>query len=331
MKEMEYNRKLSDSFAALLEPNGNMRWLFDFVKQSCDLDFLIGKRKNKEWISIYRGLTRIITIIPTSDPRIVLLDADAKYKSIDNTLYGKKSTTFNFQINLENIISLVKENRAFDRYYNNRKEGFYQNELSRKYGINGNENEQFVIIDKEAVIAHADQKTKDLIYGSIRAKYKKLQEEISAIDPKSYGAKLEKKAIGNELDFLALDKEANILLIEYKHGTNTSGVYLSPLQIGLYYDLFTNYPKNDLEDAVLKMLVQKQKIGLINPYWPVPKKINGIIPVLIISEYNKMSCGKKKYDEIMNIVRKKTNNEFLGNIKTYNYTQTKGLQDWDSV
>ena len=141
---------------------------------------------------------------------------------------------------------------------------------------------------------------------------------------------MEEKPIGNELDFLALDSTGNILLIEYKHGGggNTAGIYKSPLQIGLYYDLFTKLNRDDLNKAVYEMLDQKQRIGLIHPDWEKPKKLAKIIPVLIISEFNYKSSAKEKFNEILEFVREKTGSEFLHNLKTYNYTTAKGLTNW---
>jgi len=325
---MYYNRKISDSFSKLLENGGELRWLFDFVKNHQELDFLIGKNNSKEWISIYRGLTRILSILPMDNPQIVLINADVKYKNMLGNLYGDKSINYNFQEDIENLIAQIENNSQIDRYFKNKKEGYYQNELSRKYGIWGSANDDFVVIDKEAVIGYANQKEKDTILGNIQQKYKQIQKDISILNPERYGKDLGKKTVGNELDFLALDKEGNILLIEYKHGTNTSGIYLSPLQIGMYYDLFTNFPKKDLECAVFEMLTQKQKIGLINPNWAKPKYINEIIPVLIISEINYKSSAKIKFDEILQFTRDQHGAGFLSNLQTYNYTLKTGLSKW---
>lgn len=324
---MYYNRTISQNFAGLLETGGKLRWLFDFVKNRTDLDFLIGKNNAKEWISIYRGLTRIITITP-KDINTIKIDAAKKYKSISPNLYGVKSINENFQNDIIKIISLIEKEPQFNRYYNNKKEGFYQNELSKIFGTHCSPNSDFVIIDKEAVIGYSNKPQKASIFGSIQQKYKQLQKDISLIDPKRYGKNLVTKSIGNELDFLAIDKEGNILLIEYKHGTNTSGIYLSPLQIGLYYDIFTTLPKKVLEFAVFEMLEQKQRIGLINKNWSKPACIKDIIPVLIISEYNYKSSSKTKFDEVLQISRTKFGPNFLSNIKTYNYTQANGLSNW---
>lgn len=261
---MYYNRKISNSFSALIEKGGELRWLFEFVKTQDDLDFLIGKNNSKEWISVYRGLSRVLKITKTKETDIVKLDGANAYKNILPKLYGKKSTSIVFKKELEHLVNVVSKDKKFDRYYKNKKEGYYQNILSKKYGICGNKNDDFVIIDKEAVVGYLNQKEKDTAFNKIQTKYKQFQKDISEKNSKRYGKNVEKKAVGNELDFLALDKNGNILLIEYKHGTNTSGIYLSPIQIGMYYDIFTNFPRKDLENAVFEMLTQKQKIGLIS-------------------------------------------------------------------
>jgi len=324
---MYYNRTISNDFASLLEGQGSLRWLYDFVKNHKELDFLIGKNNSKEWISVYRGLTRLVSISPINHTSINL-DADKKYKSIIPSLYGKKSILDLFQNELVILIAQIEQNRQFDKYYKNKKEGYYQNELSKIYGICGSPYTDFVIIDKEAVIGYSNQAEKDNLLGNIQQKYKQLQREISNLNPERYGKDLGKKAIGNELDFLALDKDGNILLIEYKHGTSTSGIYLSPLQIGMYNDIFTSFPKNELECAVFEMLEQKQKIGLINPNWNKPNSIKDIIPVLIISEFNYKSTAKTKFDEILQYTRKQLGASFLNNLQTFNFTMKNGLSNW---
>ena len=325
---MYYNRKISSTFSSLIEDGGKMRWLFDFVKGNNELDFLIEKNNSKEWISVYRGLSRVLTITKTKETDIVKLDGVKAYKNILPELYGEKSTSIIFKKELEHLVNVVSKDEKFDRYYKTKKEGYYQNILSRKYGICGNRDDDFVIIDKEAVVGYSDQAEKNNIFGNMQQKYKQLQQDISDLNPVRYGKNLGKKAIGNELDFLALDKEGNILLIEYKHGTNTSGIYLSPLQIGLYNDIFTNFPRTELEGAVFDMLAQKQKIGLICPNWPKPDRIKNIIPVLIISEYNYSSSAKAKFDEIFTFSRKQLGSGFLDNLKTFDFSITNGLSNW---
>ena len=315
-KEMYYDRVLSSNFAQLLEIGNELNWLFELVKKRSDLDFLIGRNNSKEWISVYRGLSRCVTINPKEK-----IDGAKAYKEIVPKLYGNK---LDFEKELKELLSIIEKIPKFDRYYNNKKEGYYQNDFSRKYGVLSDANSEFVIIDKEAVIGYKNEKIKEEIFASLQKRYKKIQKHISSINAKRYGKDLDKKSIGNELDFLALDKSGNLLLIEFKHGTNTAGIYLSPIQIGLYYDIFTKYYKDykiDFEYTIFKMLEQKQKIGLISSDWQRPTSIKGIVPLLVISEYNYKSSAKAKFNEIMSICRNEFGSDFLQKIETHNFTK----------
>lgn len=324
---MYYNRTLSEPFAKLIKPDGDLRWLFDVVKQHQELDFLTGRNNAGEWISVYRGLSRLIRIRPTSNPNEIKVDAAQAYKELVPSIYGRKGINENFSSNLIELVQKVSESPRFFKYYNNRKEGYYQNELSRKYGICGTPTDEFVIVDKEAVIGYASQKKKDSILTPLMETYQGILNELSLSNPKRYGKNIGKKATGNELDFLAIDKQGTILLIEFKDRLSPNGIYLSPFQIGGYYDLWTQFPKDELIQAIIQMAEQKKKIGLINPEWKIPK-LKDIVPVLIISEYNYKSKAKEKYYEVMEFVRARKGNSFLKNINTYTFTLQNGLNPW---
>ena len=332
---MYYDRTVSSKSESLLEKNGELQWLFDFVKSHEELDFLIGKNNSTEWISIYRGLSRILTINRYKRlPNIIKISAAEAYKAIDRKknikLYGKRDVKEKFNNKITAILNEITNDKKFDRYYINKKEGYYQNILSRSFGICGETIDDFVILDKEAVVGYQDIKEKDKEFGKLQHKYKELQREISRINTKRFGSNLEKKALGNELDFLALDKEGYILLIEYKHGTNTSGIYLSPLQIGLYYDVFSEFMTRNptkFEETIYSMLNQRQKIGLVNTNWQPPKKIKGILPILIISEYNEKTKAKNNFIEILKIARKELlDKSFLSDLQIYQFSENNGLE-----
>lgn len=326
---MNYNRTISNELSQLLEKGGKLRWLFDYVKNRADLDFLIGKNKGKEWISIYRGLSCILKITQLRDKSKIKLDADNAYKKIGVNIYSDRNPSVQFKVELDDLLLKVSSLPQFNQYYDNKKEGFYQNELSRKYGICSQKTSDFVIIDKEAVIEYDDQNEKNNKLGKFQNKYKILQSKIKKWRPKHYNKNLYKKSFGNELDFLALHKNGDILLIEYKDRKSTDGIYSSPLQIGMYYDLFKELKPSDLTLAVHEMLEQKKKIGLINPDWKSQKISGDIIPVLIISNYNYKSSGQEKYDEIIKFIRStKASNKFLKDIRTFNYTSNNGLNPW---
>jgi hypothetical protein len=325
---MYYNRTLSDAFSKLIEAGGDLRWLFDFVKNQEDLDFQIGRNNYREWISVYRGTTSIIKILHSKDLTKIKVEGAPSYKKMIPSLYSSKTIYDNFHKELEVIIRMIQGEPKFDKYYNNKKEGYYQNILSRKYGICGLPTDDFVIIDKEAVVGYKDEDEKAILMGPIQKKYKDLHKEISVSNPKLYGKYDGKKNTGNELDFLALDKNGNILLIEFKDRESPAGIYFSPMQIGMYYDIFCGLSKQSISKTVFEMLTQKQKIGLINPSWVRPPEIKEIIPVLIISEYNYNSSAKARFDEILGFIRARLGSRFLRNLRTFNFTGNSGLANW---
>jgi len=302
------------------------------VKEHEDLDLHIGRNSDIQWISVYRGLTRIIRVYTTTKSGTIKVDADKKYRDISPELFGKKQLSELSEVLLEAIRKSLEDEGDKDSRYNNRKEGYYQNEISRKLGLCSGEDSDFVIIDKEAVVGYEDEEEKSRIYKPIRQGYEELKRKLSEIDSKKYGSKLGEKSIGNELDFLALDKNGDILLIEFKHGTNISGIYLSPLQIGLYYDIFSMPQLNaTLPQAITRMLDQKQRIGLINPDWKMPKLSGRIIPVLIVSYPNSKGSAKSKLESVLEICRKEKGNVFLKDFRIYSYTSEDGLRQWATL
>jgi len=100
------------------------------------------------------------------------------------------------------------------------------------------------------------------------------------------------------------------------------------LQIGLYHELFSTLPGEIFSNTIIKMARQRQRMGLIHPEWPVPEKTKKIVPVLVISEYNKISTAKQKFSEILTFCNSQHKSTFLDGMLTYNYTKEAGLHEW---
>lgn len=344
---MFYNRKINKSFGELLE--NQLDWLYILVKEYEELDFMIVSRDGKnDEIMVYRGLSRLLTIkqYKTKGKNFengdLKFTADKAYIDMQPELYGIKrlNKDFSFEKNLlkELLIEVSKQSRfdkhycAFDKNDKSKKEGYYQNELSRKYGILANEESEFLIIDKEAIIGYANNTEREEVFNSLQQPFikllKLLSESSSKCDNKGFGKNLEKKALGGELDFIALDKNGNILLIEYKNCLNSNGIYLSPIQIGFYEKLFVSLDREKFEIALKEMLQQKQCMGLLPKEWTIPEFSGNIIPWLVISNHNENSNYKNKLEEVLDIIRTKSDNNesFLQNLQVYNYTSENGLE-----
>lgn len=295
---MYYNRTISNNFANELK-YGQFQWLIPYVKEHDDLDILTGKNDSIEFCSVYRGTSRIARIYKSVNGYSWLIDAANPYMKICPELFSVEG--FN-KDNLEYLRSHIAAQNQFNRYYNNHKEGYYQNLLQRKYGILAPPTSKLLIFDKEIVIGYSNQSEKKQIYGINQDRYQSVKINLKASNPKSYGQPHNNQEIlGNELDLMALDKEGYIHLMEIKHSSNPSGIYMSPFQIGLYKRLFDMI---DIINAVKDLIIQKQDLGLLPHDWPIPTIQKQVIPELIICEFKANSqCYPSKYNEVVKYIQ----------------------------
>jgi hypothetical protein len=281
--------------------------LFNLVKGRDDLDFLIGANNSKRWISVYCGTTSLLDITFTRG--LVSISAHNKYivlaQNNNLNIYGDKETAdLNFEDDFVQFISFLHQNNHLERHYGNKKEGYFQNLFSRQFGILSDGNEDFVVIDKEVVIGYQNMQIKEKYFGVQRERFKAIKKHLSELDANRYGSKLSGEALGNELDFLAVNRSGESLLIEFKHGSSTKGIYLSPIQIGLYCSLFREYIRcyrEDFIDDVGEMIKQKKDMGLISRNFPEVKLSGNIVPMLIIAKYNPRSSALSKLRETLKI------------------------------
>jgi len=331
-KEMYYRRLIPEKLKYFLTEGGKLHWLFNLVKGRNDLDFLIGANNSKQWISVYCGTTRLLEI--TLAGRLVRLSADKKYinlaKSVSLNIYGvKEIANLNFEDEFVQFLSLLHQNNHLERYYGNKKEGYFQNLFSRQFGILSSGSEEFVVIDKEAVVGYKNMEIKAKYFDRQREKFKAIKQHLSEFDAKRYGRNIGQEALGNELDFLAVDRSGKVLFIEFKHGSSTKGIYLSPIQIGLYCSIFQDYIdlyKHSFIDDIGDMIKQKKDLELISRDFPEVKPSGDIVPMLIIAEYNSRSSSLDSFRNVLQICREELEDDaFLSDLKVYEYDEGQKL------
>jgi hypothetical protein len=323
--EMYYRRIIPEELKKLLMIGGGLHWLFKLVKERDDLDFLIGINK----IYVYRGTTRLLAIAFTRG--IVSILADCRYRSLSQDhnlkIYGDKEIAeLNFEDDFVDLISFLPP----DRHYDNMKEGFFQNLFSRQFGILSDGSEDFVMVDKEAVIGYQNNKTKEKYFGKQRKQFIEIKEYLSEQNAKRYGSRLGEYTLGNELDFLAVNRSGEILLIEFKHSSSTKGIYLSPIQIGLYYSIFHDYiirHRQEFVKDIGDMIKQKKDMGLISTNFPEVNISDKIVPMLVIAKYNPKSSALDTFRSVLKICRDKLKDDaFLSGLKVYDYDTDNRLK-----
>ena len=294
-KEMYYDRSMKIDLEESIVKN--YKWLIDEVIKRPELDFQTGSNNNDSWFSVYRGTGRILTINASGK-----IYAAPKYMGLSSDFYKKPDRK-----GLDDLLSKINNESSLGRYYidakEKRKEGYYQNLISRRYSLFCQAEDDFVIIDKEFVLGYSDDNIKKVIMKPVKDKYDGIIHSLS----KEYDYCKNIKQPGTECDFVGLTRSGDILLLELKRHEDTTKIYLSPIQAGKYDDLTTEYMKRFYDvfcHNVLDMVAQKIRMGILKPKWEMPTKLSGkIIPAVVVGG-NPSKEAKKRFIIVREAVNK---------------------------
>ena len=203
-KEMYYERSMKiDLEKSILK---NYEWLIDEVIKRPELDFQTGSNISDSWFSVYRGTGRILTINTSGK-----IFADPKYIGLCSDFYKKPDRK-----GLNILLSKINNDSSLGRYYidakGRKKEGYYQNLISRRYSLFCQAEDDFIIIDKEFVLGYCDDNIKNVITKPVKDKYDEIIHSLS----QKYAYCKNIKQPGTECDFVGLTRSGDILLLELK-------------------------------------------------------------------------------------------------------------------
>ena len=283
-----YNRTMSSKIESVLKENGGKYyWMIQYVKDHPELDFQTGSNNGSSWFSIYRGTSRVLKITTSGK-----VSADKAYKGLLPSFYENPNPEL-----FDKLLTIVNGYPKFDRYYakcdcSDKKEGYFQNLIARRYTFNNKPEDDFVIIDKELVIGFKDKDTEAAWNAPISKELASLiQKARETLSPTRLPVNIKSKY--GEFDFLGLNWDGDIIIMELKQD-DPNKTYLSPVQICYYKKQFTKLLKEipNLYDDIIRMVNQKIKLGLINvPQGrKLPTKLSGRIKsYLIVGEESGLS------------------------------------------
>lgn len=291
--EAYYSRVMSSEVIDRIK--NEFAWILEYVERHPELDYQTGSNAGDSWFSVYRGTGRLFTI-----KRDKVL-AHPEYERLCKEFYKNPSPE-----TLDCLLSKVTGSEKLGRYYiskGKKKEGFYQNLISRRYSLFCKDSDDFIIIDKEYVLGYKDEPTRNKWTDRVKANYRGIVEELQKTD----GFPTEIKLPGTECDFVGLSKDGDVLLFELKRHEDTSRIYLSPMQIGMYDDLtkqyISKYPK-EWETAIISMAKQKVELGIIKPEWPLPKRLSGKVRLAVVVGGDASTTAKKNFRIVRSKVKK---------------------------
>ena len=132
-----YSRVMSSDVIARIK--NEFAWILEYVERHPELDYQTGSNASDSWFSIYRGTGRLFTI---KKDKVL---AHPEYEHLCKEFYKHPSPE-----TLDCLLSKVTDSAKLGRYYiskGKKKEGYYQNLISRRYSLFCKESDDFIIID----------------------------------------------------------------------------------------------------------------------------------------------------------------------------------------
>ena len=182
-----------------------------------------------------------------------------------------------------------------------RKEGYWSGRLSIDHGRAWQHGSQWMIFDREAVLGFCNETEKTSFYNN-NLKFQEIKRKLQIEDPKMWGSfgKGETSAcdFGDELDFLAIGPDKQLLCIELKHSSYTSGIYWGPLQASVYRDAYAR-EIDHISYGIKKHIQQKVRLGLLPPeaIQLLPEgnfcRVEGILAIADADMKLKSTCWEK--------------------------------------
>ena len=150
--------------------------------------------------------------------------------------------------------------------------------IARRYTLNCRPDDDLLIIDKEFVVGYDNEQAKSAFTANAKAWLDKKKEEA--------GFAKDAKGFGSECDFLGINRNGDLALLELKRHEDGTKVGLSPLQIGHYDELtkaFLDVHKQEFEKVIIDMINEKVELGILMPQWDdIPKALSGNIKLAVV-------------------------------------------------
>jgi hypothetical protein len=263
---MIYDRRAPKSLIESLAPGGLMNDLVQVVldDQTRGLDLQLRadpRRPHAGRATLYIGLTKVIDVEVGPAGRFKLsgqTGGSFADRGLDPRLFKPEWTESQSPDELQpewpGVMAYVRRAIECAPPAKVAKEGLLQAALSCP------SDRSFELVDREAVIAFSSRSEKDAVLERLRRPIGAAIADVIGRHPEWARG----KTFGDELDAIAIDQHGRVLIIEAKHGSDTSGLGLTPAQVALYLTLFERWGQQNPAHAryVLGgMLEQRRLIG----------------------------------------------------------------------
>jgi hypothetical protein len=281
---LAYDRRVPENLLAVLGAGGWAHSLVEYGRAgqyALDLQLRGYADKQGHWATLYVGLTKVADLHyhPTKGFRLNADKAYRKPRAGWRTSWGRFQTAERLAAQWSEVDAYLE--RSIPRIGSQ-----YLREGAVQSAISGFASDAISVFDREATIAFSNQKEKS-------DTLKRLAVPVLAAAKTEDGPAWERarpRALGGECDALAVAQSGEVLAIEVKPATATSGITWSPLQARQYANLFAEWSRRNesAPDVISGMLEQRRRLGLLATDVPRVERPLRITPVVAIGH----GCSK---------------------------------------
>jgi len=262
-----YPRYLSEEFLNLLVPGGPLNFLVsDHLRSAIPDRYALDLQlRDGNTLQYYHGTTSLLRI--SFEGTRLLAEAANTYRNLpgfDDLFRPHPLEPTELQECKRRLPTYLAAAvaAADSRYYRNRTEGYWQNRLSIGFGREWRPGMDWLVFDREACVSFESRTAQQELLGPHRSRLLAIRQELQAESPGVWGAPARQDLLGDEVDFLALGPDKELICVELKDGGNASGTYWGPLQACAYREDFRLVLDQVTED-IKRLVRQKIMLGLL--------------------------------------------------------------------
>lgn len=268
-----YDRTIGDEFAEKLLPGNEYHFLIDTRSiQLADPYSLDVQLRENNTIMVYHGTTRIIKCRwSLREKRLCFTSAHKRseachglFKVLTGLQGGGHEIEKTYGAFIKAVLESLRSGGRKGQYYNNQREGYWQNRLCIYFGgPDWTPDREWLIVDREVVVGFGNRSEKGSFYEGLCPHYYDIQMGLRDRN-RNLWTKPNANKKPDELDMLAIDSKGKLLCIELKHGNNAAGIYWAPFQVGMYHEAYKR-ALTHVKEGVRKQINQKIDFGLLPP------------------------------------------------------------------
>lgn len=276
-----YDRTIPEEFRAELSPGGRFERLVRFAHGRHLADVQLRATGSLSWATIYCGLTNVLHL-EYRRTRGYRLRADNRYMNANQA--GPSEGILGWTM-WSTAAQLMAGWPAIEAYMTGQFKGVakrHTNEGAVQAMLCANGRESYQVIDREAVFGFPDTRERERVHEELR---RPLLNALNVPTPEGWWRP--PANLGGELDILAVDARARLLVMEVKPADTLPGITWAPLQVSFYARLFRHWSEavgRESAEILNRMLRQRIAIGLeeessVSLSYPLD-----IVPVIAIQD-----------------------------------------------